>query len=154
MRTVHLRMMELERYCECCFQQAAFIFSPDHERIVENTAVHPYGSVYIIFNECRCPYDHAFCQIMIYAVFGCMACELEIDVIELLQIRRKWYVARVYLSVSVHDYRVDCNGVELHQLISFGQHIELFDTACRHAAAPAHEHIEFHSVPTAVSYES
>lgn len=43
-RAVHLRVVKLEGYCECCPEQSPPIPSPYHERIIEYAAIHSYGS--------------------------------------------------------------------------------------------------------------
>ena len=58
MGTVHLRVVELERYGQCCFEPSSAVFTPYHERVVEDSAVHSYCAVDVELRQCGGPDDH------------------------------------------------------------------------------------------------
>ena len=59
MGTVHLRVVELEGDGQFVAQPFLPVSSPDEERIVEDAAVHTYGSVYFRIYDGRRAYHHA-----------------------------------------------------------------------------------------------
>ena len=80
---VHLRMVELERNGERGFQQAAFVFAPNQERIIENAAIHTDCTVDFVACQCGSAYNHAFSQVMVGAAFSHLPCKLQITLVEL-----------------------------------------------------------------------
>ena len=46
--TIHLGMVELERYAQRCLKQPSLVSTPNHKRIIENAAIHPYCSIYFV----------------------------------------------------------------------------------------------------------
>lgn len=149
MRPVHLRMMELERDCQCPFPQMPPVFSPNQKGVVEYSAVHPYRPVYFVLCKGGCPDDHAVRQVMIAATFGHLFCEPQVIGVELPQVRGERNVAGAYFTFLVGDYGIDGNMVVLYQFPADRQHVEFLDAACSLSDTPAHKHVEFQSFPLA-----
>ena len=149
MGAVHLRMMELERDGERRPEQPPPVSAPDHERIVENTAVHAHRTVDLILRQSGGADHHAVCQVVVLARFGHLPRKPQIVVVEPPQIVRKGNVARTHLAPPIDDDGIDGDRVVAHQLAADGKHIKLLDAGGRPADAPAHQHIEFQTIPAA-----
>ena len=69
MRTVHLGVVELKGDCQICLEPASVVASPDYKWVVEDAAIHSYGSVNIVLNQCRGAYHHIIRNVMVLAGF-------------------------------------------------------------------------------------
>ena len=85
MRPVHLGVVELERNDEARSPQAAFVFAPNQEGVVENAAIHAYGPVDIVPGEGGSADDHAVRQIVVEAGFGCLPGKFQVVFVEKFQ---------------------------------------------------------------------
>lgn len=56
---VHLCVVKLKRGWQRIAKQFLSILSPKQERIIKNTAVHAYNTVYFRLDNSRCADDHA-----------------------------------------------------------------------------------------------
>ena len=83
MRSVHLRVVELEGQLKRCFKQTFMISAPDYKGIVENSAVHAYRAVNSLVNYSGCSYDHAVCNIVVFAAFGSQHCQTQVVAVKL-----------------------------------------------------------------------
>lgn len=81
-------------------------FSPDHERIVENSAVHSNGAVNFRVNNGGGSDNHALCQVMIFAFFGNLPRETQIVVLKFFKASGERNVAGADLAFFVFN-----NGV-------------------------------------------
>ena len=149
MCAVHLGVMELERYRQCPFPQMPFVLAPYQKRIIEHSAVHADGSVYVILCEGGCSDNHTLGQVVIPAAFGNLLCQPQVICIELMQIIGVRDIAGADFTLPVGDNSVDGNRVVLHQSLADGKHIEFLDAACCPSDAPAHQHVELQPCPLA-----
>ena len=101
---------------------------PNEERVVEDAAVHAYGSIYLCINNGRCANHHTIIgQIQILTLCRCLSSALQILSIEPLQVLCKKDVAGTDSSLLVFHNRIDCKRIVLHQGVSNRKQIELLD---------------------------
>lgn len=143
MCAVHLRVVELKGYPERGFENPLAVSAPDNERIIENAAVHADGTVDFGIHNGGCPDNHAFRQIVVFAVFGYGACQPQVIGVELRKAARKRHIAGADLTVPVFHDSIYRYAVILQQLTPDRKQSELPDPACRPADTPAEKHIEF-----------
>lgn len=153
MSSVHLCMMELERNSQVFPEKTLFESSPYQERIIENTAIHAYCSIYLVVYECRGADHHALRQIMVSAGFSHLLGQPDIVKIELNQICRKRNVAGTYFPYSIGHNCIHGNCIILNQLVADRKQIEFSDARSSLADAPAHQHIQFQSFSFTSSYK-
>lgn len=154
MGAVHLGVVELERDRKRSLQPTAPAFAPNHERIVEYTAVHTHGAVDFVLRQSGGADYHAVRQVVVLARLGDLPGEPQVIVVETVQIVGKWDVARADLAPPVGDDSIDCDRIVPYQLVADRQHIKLLDAACSAADTPAHEHVEFPTFPAAQTHEA
>lgn len=142
MGPVHLCVVELKGYGQIFFEKTLSVFSPNQERIVENSAVHPHCAINIIIHQRRGTDDHALCQVMVSATVGHLPGQPHVITMEQRQLFRKRDVAGTYFSIPVGYDCIHGDAVILHQLVADGKKVELLDGGCGFADAPAHQHIE------------
>ena len=143
MCAVHLGVVKLERQLQRRPEKSFLIFAPDEEWIVENAAVHADGPVDFGIHNGGCPDNHAFRQIVVFAVFGYGACQPQVIGVELRKAARKRHIAGADLTVPVFHDSIYRYAVILQQLTPDRKQSELPDPACRPADTPAEKHIEF-----------
>ena len=123
--------------------------APYQERVVEDTAVHADGSVYVVPGEGGGAYDHAVGDVVVPAFLRHLRRQPQIVPVERRQVLRPVDVAGADLTPTVGDNSVHGDGVILHQLPSDRQHVELLDAAGRPSDTPAHQHIQLQPFPPA-----
>lgn len=127
MRSVHLGMMELKRNGQIFPEKAFSEFSPYQKRVVENTAVHAYRTVYTVVHKCGSSNYHAFRQVMVPASFRHLSGQLQVVMIEFCQIFRKRNVAGTYLPYSVGNDRIYGDFIILEQPVAYRKHVKFPD---------------------------
>lgn len=142
MGAVHLGVVELEGDLEGRPEEVAFVAGPNKERIVEDAAVHADCAVDVVLRQGRGADDHRVGKVVIPARLGHLLCEPQVLLIEGGQVLAKRNIARADLILLVKDDSIDGKTVELHQLVCFGQEIELLDLARSLTYTPAHQHVE------------
>ena len=148
---IHLSVVELEGDLESRPEEAAFVASPNEERIVEDAAIHADCAVDVVLRQSRRADDHRVGQVMVLAALCHLPCEPQVLVVEERQVVAEGDVARTDLAFLVFHDSTHGEAVEPHQPAAFGQQIELLDAARSLADAPAHQHVELHSRPPARS---
>ena len=123
--------------------------SPYQERVVEDTAVHADGPVYVVPGEGGGAYDHAVGDVVVPAFLRHLRRQPQIVPVERRHVLRPGDVAGTHLTPAVRDNSVHGDGVILHQLPSDRQHVELLDAAGRPSDTPAHQHIQLQPFPPA-----
>ena len=153
--TVHLGMVELERYGQCGLKQPTLVLAPNHKRIVENAAIHTHRTIYFVLHQSRGADNHTLCrEVVVGATLRHLLCQTQVVAIELRQILAVRQIARTHLACRVGNNGVYGNGVVLHQLIAHGEHIELLDLHGGTTNTVTHQHIEFKPSPAANSHEA
>ena len=151
---IHLGVVELEGDLEGRPEETASVSRPNKERIVENAAVHADCAVDVILCQSRCAYHHRVGKVVIPACLSHFLCEFQVLFIEGGQILAKRNVARTDFILLVKDDGIDGKAVELHQLASFGQEMELLDLARSFTYTPAHQHVKLQVPPFAELHEA
>ena len=119
---VHLCVVELEGDGQLVAEPFLPVSSPDEERIVEDAAVHAYGSVYFRINYSRRAYHHAVIGQVSVLTRCCHLCSmLQILTAEFVQVLRIEDVARTDFAIFVLHNRIDCNRVILNKFFTHGQ---------------------------------
>ena len=128
MGAVHLGVMELERNRQQIPKQLLSVPAPDHEGVIENTAVHAHRTIDLRIYNGGCT-DHHTCfgQISVLTGLRYLPSILQVICIELLQIIRLQNIAGAYLSRFILDDGIDRNCLISDQLLTHGQSIELLD---------------------------
>ena len=103
MRPVHLGVVELERNDEARSPQAAFVFAPNQEGVVENAAIHAYSPVDIVPGEGGSADDHAVRQIVVEAGFGCLPGKFQVVFVEKFQVLVERDVTGADFALPVGD---------------------------------------------------
>ena len=142
--TIHLGMVELERYAQRSLKQSSLVLAPNHKRIVENAAIHTHRTIYFVLRQCRSADNHtASREVVVGTTLHHLLCKAQIVAVELRQILAVRQVARTHLARLVGNDGVYSNGVVLHQLVADGQQIKLLDLRGGTTDAITHQHIEF-----------
>lgn len=108
MSTVHLRVVELKRDGQSGLEPRLAVTSPDYKRIVEDSAIHPDCTVYIVLSQCRSPDYDAVGDVVILTGLGNLSCQTKIIVIELIEVFAVWNITRADLPLRIGDYCIDC----------------------------------------------
>ena len=155
MSTVHLGVVELERYGQGGLEPRSLVLTPNHKRIVEYAAIHTHSTVNFILRQSRGADHHTLGrEVMVGAALRHLLCKAQVVAIELRQILTIRQIARTHLARCVGNNGVYSHSVVLHQLIAHGQHIKLLDLHGGTTNAVAHQHIEFQPSLAANSHEA
>ena len=150
MCAVHLGVVELERDGKIVPEQLLPVPAPDQKGIVENTAVHSYGTVDFGVDDGRGADDHAgFGQIPVLTAFCHLGSVGEIVPVKLIQISGEQEIAGTDFSVFIFYNGIYGNGIVLYQLISYRKQVEFRDTGGSFANTVIQKHIEFQMLSSA-----
>lgn len=82
MGAVHLCVMELKRHGQGGSEPSPAVSAPDQEGVVEDAAVHPDGSVYVILSQRGRAYHHAVGDVMVLTSPGSLTGQAQIIGVE------------------------------------------------------------------------
>ena len=153
-RAVHLRVVKLEGDGQCGAQEAAPVFAPDEEGVVEQAAVHAHGAVDVVARQRGGAYHHAVGQVVADARAGYLAGEPQVVGVEGREFFGERDVARADFAATIGHNGVDGDGVVGYQSVAYRQHPELLHLTGGAADAPAHEHVELQVVFAAEAHEA
>ena len=155
MSTVHLSVVELERYGEFISKPSLSVSSPNHKGIIENPAIHANSPVNLGIYNGRCANNHTFIrQVLVCATFSNLQCVFHILLTKHFDVVGEEDVTRRDLALFVPDDGIDRKAVVLHQLVADRQEIELFDGRSGFADTPVQQHVELVSLLLAYSYQA
>lgn len=147
-------MMELKGNGQEGPEPVPSIAPPYQEWVIEESAEHTYGTVDFIPGQGRGSDYHAFRQVMVAAGTGRLAGKLQVCGVEDRNIERKRDVARTDFSLTVGHDCVDGQGVVPDKASVDGKHIKFFYPGGGFADTPAHQHIEFETMPSTQTYKT
>ena len=113
MPTIHLNMMELERYRQGNLKPAFAISCPNQKRIIELAAILVYYAVYLCLHQGGRANNHVVLKDTALALAGSLSSQLLVIIIELLQVVRIRYIARTNTAFAILHDNVDGKSVEL-----------------------------------------
>ena len=137
MPSIHLRVMELERYWQQCLKPFLAILTPHHHRIMEFVGVLVYNTIELRLNHCRCPHYHVVWQESALTICRRPVCQCIILGDKLIQIRRERDVTRIDSAFPIIHYHVYGYAVKLKKPAMLRQKIKLLDLGSRFANALA-----------------
>jgi len=152
-RSVHLSVVELERDGDCCPKKAAAVFSPNHKRIVEDSAVHAHRAVNFRVDYGGSSNHHALRKVVIPASLGNLACQLKVVAVEFLDVVIERHIARAYLAGFVLNNCVHGKRIVLKKLSAHWKQKKFLHPAGGFSHAPAQKHIEFEFAAVAQPYK-
>ena len=104
-------MVELKGQFERRLEKPLVIFAPDDKGIIENTAVHADGTVYLCIDDRRGADHHAVGQIVIFTAFRNRARQAQIVGIEPRKVIRKRHIAGADIACLVFHDGIDSDVV-------------------------------------------
>ena len=138
MASVHLDMMEWERYGQRGLEQTLAIFAPHHHRIAELVGILVDDAVELGLGHSRGANNHVILQETAFAFTLRLAGQFKIFLIESLQVVGKRDVAGVDAAILVVHDDIDGEPVILKQFAVFWQSVKLLNLTRRLSDAPAH----------------
>ena len=84
MATIHLNMMELERYRQSSLEQSHAILAPHHHRIAELISILVDDAVEFRLYHGRCADNHVLVEEGALTFIRCLRCQRQVVAIELL----------------------------------------------------------------------
>ena len=115
MASIHLNVMELERYGQSCLEPTFVILAPHYHRIAELISILVDNAVEFRLNHGRCADNHVVFKERTFTFSRCMHCQLLIITIKLLQVIRIRNVARTDITFAILHDDIDGKPIELEQ---------------------------------------
>jgi len=154
MASIHLNVMELERYWQRCLEPPFSISGPCQERIIELVAILVDYAVNLCLNKSGRTNNHVVIKERALTFAGSLSGQLLIITIELLQVIRIRDITRVDIAFAVLHDDIDGKPVELEQFSLLRQQVKLLNILGRPAYAPAHQCVKLHATLLADFYQA